>query len=172
MSTATKSTGTGTRQPKGPRKRSGTVAAHVGVDDFVEVYNYPPQERIELIRGGVPAKDVGRLAHSMHLPKDFLIASLGIARATLSRKERTSKPLSPDESERLLGIKALIGQVQLMVEQSGNPEGFDAARWVSGWLNTPLPALGGRPPASYMDTVEGQKLVSNLLALAQSGAYA
>ena len=141
-------------------------------NDFVEVYNFLPQQRIEAIRGGVPAKDVGRLAHSMQVPKDFLIASLGLARATLSRKERSSQSLSSDESERLLGIKALIGQVQLMVEQSGGPAGFDAAHWLAGWLDTPLPALAGRAPASYMDTVEGQKLVANLLAMAQSGAYA
>lgn len=59
-----------------------------------------------------------------------------------------------------------------MVSESGDPEGFDAAHWVSDWLNTPLPALGGHHPATYMDTAEGQKLVSNLLAMVQSGAYA
>jgi len=37
----------------------------------------------------------------------------------------------------------LIGQVQAMVEQSGNPEGFDAAHWLGAWLDEPLPALGG-----------------------------
>lgn len=59
-----------------------------------------------------------------------------------------------------------------MVRESGNADQFDAAKWVSNWLTAPLPALGGQTPASYMDTFEGQKLVSNLLAQAQSGAYA
>lgn len=33
-------------------------------------------------------------------------------------------------------------------------------------------SIRGQQPASYMDTIEEQKLVSNLLATAQSGAYA
>lgn len=72
----------------------------------------------------------------------------------------------------MLGIETLIGMVQRMVEQSGNPMEFDAARWVADWLTRPLPALGGATPASYMDTFEGQKLVAELLSMNQSGAYA
>jgi putative toxin-antitoxin system antitoxin component (TIGR02293 family) len=140
--------------------------------EFVQVFNAPPQDKITLIRRGVPARDVGRLAATMRIAKESLSESLGIARATINRKERDQKALSPDESERVLGVKALIGQVQAMVEESGNPEGFDAALWVANWLNSPLPALGGALPASYMDTVEGQKLIANLLAMSQSGAYA
>jgi hypothetical protein len=58
-----------------------------------------------------------------------------------------------------------------MVEESGDPAGFDAAHWVADWLAKPLPALGGATPASYMDTFEGQKLVAELLSMSQSGAY-
>jgi uncharacterized protein (DUF2384 family) len=66
----------------------------------------------------------------------------------------------------------LVGQVQAMVEQSGDPTGFDAAKWVARWVNEPSPALGGKSPATYMDAVEGQELVFNLVARMQSGAYA
>lgn len=87
-------------------------------------------------------------------------------------KEKEATVLSKDESERMLGVETLIGMVQTMVEQSGDPAGFDAARWVSNWLTKPLPALAGATPASYMDTFEGQKLVAELLSMSQSGAYA
>lgn len=80
--------------------------------------------------------------------------------------------MSCDESERVLGVETLIGMVQSMVEQSGDPIGFDAARWLANWLSEPLPALTGATPASYMDTFEGQKLVAELLSMSQSGAYA
>ena len=70
------------------------------------------------------------------------------------------------------GVEYLIGQVENMARESGAPKEFDAAIWLSHWLHAPLPALGNRTPASYMDTVEGQKLVSNILAMGQSGAYA
>lgn len=79
---------------------------------------------------------------------------------------------SKDNADRVLGVEALIGMVQTMVDQSGDPTGFDAARWVSEWIIAPLPALAGETPASYMDTFEGQKLVAELLSMSQSGAYA
>ncbi|NVI82654.1 DUF2384 domain-containing protein [Janthinobacterium sp. BJB401] len=106
------------------------------------------------------------------MSKEFLLSSLGLSRATISRKEKDASLLSKDESERVLGIETLIGMAQAMVEQSGDPAGFDAARWVSDWLSKPLPALAGATPASYMDTFEGQKLVAELLSMTQSGAYA
>ena len=59
-----------------------------------------------------------------------------------------------------------------MVEESGDPQGFDAAAWLSTWIEEPLPALGGARPVDIMDTMEGQALVSTLLAQIQSGAYA
>jgi uncharacterized protein (DUF2384 family) len=99
-------------------------------------------------------------------------ARLALSRATTSRKEKDAIVLSKDESERVLGIETLIGMAQTMVEQSGDPTGFDAARWVSAWLTKPLPALAGETPASYLHTFEGQKLVTELLAMSQSGAYA
>ena len=66
----------------------------------------------------------------------------------------------------------LVGQVQQIVQESGNPEGFDAGRWVEQFLDTPHPALGGRRPADLMRTNEGSRMVSTLVAQMQSGAYA
>lgn len=137
-----------------------------------QLYRIDPQARIAVIRQGIPAATIGQLSARMGMSKENLLSSLGLSRATISRKEKDAMLLSKDESERVLGIETLIGMVQSMVEQSGNPTDFDAARWVSGWLSEPLPALGGATPASYMDTFEGQKLVAQLLSMTQSGAYA
>lgn len=153
-------------------RQASQRSAYVQPFPFEQVFLSPPSERINAIKRGVPAGHVNMLAERMDIAKETLIDTLGLARATVNRKARANMPLSQDESERVLGIEYLIGQVENMVKESGDPEGFDAARWVSNWLNSPLPALGGQTPASYMDTVEGQKLVSNLLATAQSGAYA
>ncbi|MDB5962891.1 MAG: hypothetical protein JWP59_4185 [Massilia sp.] len=140
-------------------------------------YGADPTTRIALIREGIPAAAVGTLAARMGMSKELMLASLGLSRATISRKEREAARLSSDETERVLGFDTLIGQVETMVAQSGDAQlaaaaGFDAAHWLAGWLSTPLPALGGLAPASYMDTFEGQKLVGDTLAMAQSGAYA
>ena len=131
-----------------------------------------PHERIALIRQGIPAATIGRLSARMGMSKELLLSSLGLSRATISRKEKDAGLLSKDESERVLGIETLIGSVQALVERSGDPASFDAARWLSEWLSKPLPALAGATPASYMDTFEGQKMVGALLAMSESGAYA
>lgn len=159
---------------KAPVSASGGAAAAGGAR-YAAIFKAPPQERIDVIRAGISARVIGELSARLDVSKDSLSEVLGIPRATLNRKAREGKVLARDESERVLGMQALIGQVETMMEESGDPAmvaGFDAARWVAGWLKQPLRALGGQTPASYMDTVEGQKLVSNLLAMAQSGAYA
>jgi putative toxin-antitoxin system antitoxin component (TIGR02293 family) len=153
-------------------KIDGAAAARTTAYNFQRVFLAAPHDRIATIKRGIPAAHIGVLAVRMAMPKEFLIDTLRLSRATLSRRVREKKPLSQDESERVLGVDYLIGQVENMVAESGTPAGFDAAKWVSAWLNTPLPALENKKPSVYMDTVEGQKLVSNILAMAQSGAYA
>lgn len=69
-------------------------------------------------------------------------------------------------------VERLINIVQTMVNESGNPTGFDAAHWLEEWMGKPLPALACATPASYMATAEGRQLVADLLAMMQSGAYA
>lgn len=162
-----------------PRKRATsfryaatTPSGPLIVADGAEQYRVDPSVRIALIRQGMPASTISQLSSRMGISKELLLSSLGLSRATISRKEKDAALLSKDESERVLGVEMLIGIVQTMVEQSGDPTGFDAARWLSGWLTSPVPALAGETPASYLDTFEGQRLVGELLAMTQSGAYA
>ncbi len=153
-------------------KGSATVLMDTNVFLGTNLYRIDPHARIAAIRKGIPASLVGELSSTMGMSKELLLVSLGLSRATISRKEKDQTALSKDESERVLGVATLIGKVQAMVEESGDPIGFDAAHWVADWLTKPLPALGGATPASYMDTFEGQKLVAELLSMSQSGAYA
>ena len=139
---------------------------------FVDVYRAEPLTRIKLIKQGLPADFLDQLSRRMNMPKERLLPALGIARATASRRVREAKPLSIDDSESALGMARLVGQVQAMVDESGDPQGFNAAEWVAQWLEEPLPALGGQCPAELIDTAEGQAIVSNLLTRMQSGTYA
>lgn len=155
-----------------PRGRGTVTIIDTNFILSTNLYRVDPQARIAAIRKGIPASTVGELSSMMGMSKELLLGSLGLSRATISRKEKDETALSKDESERVLGVASLIGKVQTMVEESGDPTGFDAAHWVADWLAKPLPALGGATPASYMDTFEGQKLVAELLSMSQSGAYA
>jgi uncharacterized protein (DUF2384 family) len=77
-----------------------------------------------------------------------------------------------NESELDIGLARMIGEVEAMVRESGDLEGFNAAEWLSRWLREPLPALGGRMPITLLDTMTGQALVSQELARMRSGAFA
>jgi len=144
----------------------------VTVVDFSQVYQSEPSARVALIRGGVPAQDAKRLLERLNVSQGPVLKSLNLSTATLNRKASKAENLSPEDSERIVGMAKLIGQVETMVGQSGALEGFDAAHWVATWLQTPVAALGGGRPVDYMDTMEGQGMVATLLAQMQSGAYA
>jgi putative toxin-antitoxin system antitoxin component (TIGR02293 family) len=154
---------------KQPSAQSSRAAQHLRL---LEIYRADPMDRVTLVKAGVPAADFVVLASNMNMAKERLASTLGLARATVDRKIRDKKMLSPDESSRVLGMASLVGQVQSLVAESGRPQHFDAGAWVSSWLEHPVPALGGRCPAELMHTSQGQGIVSRLVAQMQSGAHA
>ena len=144
----------------------------VGRLNFAKIFSAGPTERIQLARSGVPALRLSELAERMAVPQDRVFGYLGIPRSTAIRKIREQKVLSTDEGERVLGVSRLVGLVENIVKESGEPKGFDAARWLASWLEQPLPAFGGKKPGELLDTATGQELVAVALARMQSGAYA
>jgi putative toxin-antitoxin system antitoxin component (TIGR02293 family) len=155
-----------------PKTRGVKAPGGIVFSTFVDVFRAEPLTRVQWIKHGLPADFLDQLSRKMNMPKERLLPALGIAPATVRRKVLESKPLSSDDSERALGMARLVGQVESMVQESGDVEGFNAAEWLAQWLEEPLAALGGERPADLMDTAEGQAMVANLLARMQSGAYA
>jgi len=152
------------------RKGAGVRAGRVG---YVSAFLGGELAMIPAIRTGVPAERIFKVAVDMRRPKEQIMKMLHISRATVGRKMKNgAERLSPEQSERVIGLERLIGQVQVMVDESGDPAGFDAAQWVANWIEEPVPALGGAKPADYLDTIAGQQLISRLLAQMQSGAFA
>jgi putative toxin-antitoxin system antitoxin component (TIGR02293 family) len=147
-------------------------STHVDPDAFTSIFRVDPSFRIAIIKSGVKPETFGVIARQMDRSREQLGKTLGLSVTTIDRKQKAGENLSPEQSERVVAMARLIGQVQAMVEESGDPAGFDAAHWLARWLDEPLPALGGERPAEFMDTAEGRELVSRLLAMAQSGAYA
>ena len=140
--------------------------------EFRDLYNASPEVRISMIRSGMAATEARRMVQVLGVEQKWFYHALGLKTATVNRKIAHREPLSRDESERLLGVAKLIGQVEAMVAEAGDPEGFDAPAWISRWLRDPLPALGGTAPIDLLDTMEGQAMVAEALARIQSGAYA
>lgn len=68
-------------------------------------------------------------------------------------------------------VSALVALVQRVVDESGDPVGFDARAWTTRWLRRQMPALGGACPAEYMATPDGRALLETVIKRMQSGAY-
>ena len=68
-------------------------------------------------------------------------------------------------------VQELAALVQRMVEESGDPVGFDAHAWTMRWLHRPLPALGHVCPVDYMKTPDDLAVLRTLILSMQSGAY-
>jgi putative toxin-antitoxin system antitoxin component (TIGR02293 family) len=138
---------------------------------FEEIYRASPIDRIEIIKAGVAPGTIGDIADAMGAATAAVIRNLGIPKSTLARKKNKRTPLERNASEKVMGLATLIGQVETLVREQGEPEGFDAARWFHAWIEEPVPALGGRKPAELLDTKEGQQIVSGLLDAIRAGAY-
>lgn len=127
---------------------------------------------IDQVREGVPAVWVKELSEKFRMPRYQVYGFLNLPRATVDRSIATNKKLTQDQGERVLATSSLIGLVEKIVKESGNPKGFDSAAWLGSWLDQPHPALAGKTPGSYLDTSEGIGMVRDLLIRAQTGAYA
>jgi putative toxin-antitoxin system antitoxin component (TIGR02293 family) len=151
----------------------GNAPTGLGVTSFADVFEADPQCRIWTIKSGIPPSAVDGLAKNMSAPATEITKMLGLSRSTVARKKTADEtPLSTNDSEKVVGLAKLVGQVEVMVRESGNPDGFDAGKWLNTWLNKPIAALNGKKPVEFMDTAEGQNLISNLLAQIQHGVYA
>jgi len=160
-------------EPYGAERSEGAAMGHWL--NFREVFQATPVRRIDLIRAGVSAADFKSFVGGLDIQQEKIFGMLDIATATVNRKASRNEPLSREDSEKVVGMAKLIGQVETMLEESGDPEaapGFDAARWLTNWMGQPVPALGGASPSQYMDTIEGQAMIARLLAAMQTGAYA
>jgi uncharacterized protein (DUF2384 family) len=108
----------------------------------------------------------------MAVSRDRIYEWVRIPRATGNRKISADADLNQDETERMVGIMDLVGQVEKMVSESGDKQGFDAAQWTARWLDEANSALGGQTPGDLMDSAEGRAIIGKLVAQMQSGAYA
>ena len=154
----------------GPRSKTARRATHPFA--YVDIYRASPTDRIRIIKDGVPAAKAKSMTAALDLDQQVFFDALNLKTATVNRKALRGEPLSPEDGERVVGVAKLVGQLEAMLEESGDPAGFDAPRWLSRWLREPLPALGGVRPIELLDTMEGQSLVAAALSRIQSGAYA
>ncbi len=136
------------------------------------IFQATPIERIAIIKDGMPARWVEKVLGDFIRRCGRHLSALGLSSASVARKAAVAACLPHPASECVVGIAGLIGQVETMMQESGDPEDFDVTEWFIGWALSPVPALGGVRPIEYLDTSEGRAVVSRLLTQMQSSAYA
>lgn len=139
---------------------------------FKQLYDATPVDRVNIIKAGVPARKAKLLIRELRVDQGIMLQALNLKTATVNKKAANNQVLSTEDGERVVGLAKLVGQIESLVEESGNPAGFDAPAWLSRWLREPLPAIGGSKPIDLLDTMEGQSIVSNALGSIRSGAFA
>lgn len=136
------------------------------------VYKSTLFERVGLIRAGVPCGYFYDTAQAMGVSLADLARSLGVPLSLVySIKSKGLPSQKKSRFNQIIGIHLLIGQVQHLVDECGDPVGFDAAKWLGDWAFSANDALGGLRPADYFDTVLGQGVVADLLAVIRHGNY-
>lgn len=132
-------------------------------------------EQWTLVREGVPAAFVQRMADDLGIRASALATHLGIERRSFARKLYADAALSGQDGASALGLARLVGEFQHMVSESGDPQAsaeLDVPAWTGQWLSNPVPALGGRCPLEFLDNAFGQGVILQLIGQIRSGAFA
>ncbi|MEO8543113.1 MAG: antitoxin Xre/MbcA/ParS toxin-binding domain-containing protein [Betaproteobacteria bacterium] len=145
-----------------------------GIDDFVaNIHAADAIQLIEIERKGVAGVFVKDLSRRMEIPAQRMFDILGVAKATAEKKVAAGELLTGNGGRAALGLARLLGIANEIVDNStaADAKNFDSAKWLGQWLETSQPALGGRKPASLIDTPTGLGVVVKLLGAIESGAY-
>jgi uncharacterized protein (DUF2384 family) len=145
-----------------------------GIGAFARAYRSAPlMQVIELERQGVQGDFIKALSGSTGLPASRVFSILGVPKSTADSKASSGKPLTGRAGQAAIGMVNLIGIAQELVDNSTSDQadGFDAAKWLGRWIETPQPALEGRRPAELLDTPTGVAVVARVLGAIQSGSY-
>ena len=132
-------------------------------------------ESSTLVRRGIEAESVKLMARDLGLDQSLLADALHIARSTLGRKLARRGLLSVEDSAKVLGVARLVGEVDRILAESGDPalmKDFSVVQWVGEWMQAPVGALGFRRPLDYLDNVYSQQIVFQLLGQMQAGTFA
>lgn len=132
-----------------------------------------PMDQVELEREGLPAAVVADLARSMAVSRVRMFEMMNLPRATMEKKISDDEVLTGVANRRALNLLRLLAHASEILKDStaAEAEGFDVARWLGRWIETPQPALGGKKPADLLDTETGAGMVDRTLGAMRSGAY-
>ena len=140
--------------------RNGVVAFYI--HGAVGGKSMPVSKIIQLMKEGLPCRELDDLRSNLDLPMEKLAPMLGISKATLHRRKHSDR-LGAAESDRVVRFARLLGMAATVMES------LDDGR---RWLSAPQVGLGGAIPLEYAETEIGTREVENLLSRIEYGVYA
>jgi putative toxin-antitoxin system antitoxin component (TIGR02293 family) len=118
-------------------------------------------EYMELINSGLPKRSFDYLLQITGLPLTEMADIFNITDRTLRRYKPTTI-LNREQSERALEIARLY---------SRGTEVFGDLEYFRTWMSSPIPALGGKQPKSFLGTSLGIGLLTKTLGRIEYGVY-
>lgn len=130
---------------------------------FHRLLGIEPMRRIDLVRKGLPASAVQAAADYLAMSRKDLLGAIRIPVSTLTLRTRGRKPLSPEESDKLIRLAEAVKRAILVFGDEAEGK---------AWLNDAIASLGDRRPVDLLDTQDGFDLVMRTLGRIQFGAPA
>jgi hypothetical protein len=143
--------------------------------NFRELYQTTAVDRIDLIRSGVSAADFKTFVSGLDVQQEKVFTMLDIATATVNRKASRNESLSREDSEKVVGMAKLIGQVEddaRRIRRSGPHEGLRRRPLAHPLDGRTHPRARRRISRRLHGHDRGPGDDLRLLATMQTGAYA
>lgn len=125
--------------------------------------NQPPERRaLELVRGGLPASVLKRLAELFGVSVLDIQLLVGLSKATGTRTRGKAAPLKALASDRAYRLASVLAFARDVFGDDENAR---------EWFKDPIPALRGARPLDLLDTEVGTQEVIRVLGRIQHGVY-
>ncbi len=147
------------RTKSGPKAFGGVVS--YCVHGPTGKITFPPSKLVEVLRIGLPVRELNDLQATLDVPMEKLVPMLGISKATFHRRKLAGR-LDQAESDRVLRYARLMGRAMEVMETQDNAR---------QWLTSPQFGLGGAIPLEYAKTEVGAREVEDLLGRIEYGVY-
>lgn len=129
-----------------------SIISHIAMN-VLTLADRLPNEQIAALERGLPSTSLAQIAGMLNLPKQSIIAALRLAQRTITLREKTRKPFTLEESERLLRVLRLHRLARQV---------FTTDEAVAQWLSAPDRSLGMKSPLEMLATDVGAAKVENL----------
>jgi len=129
-----------------------SITSHIAMN-VLTLADRLPNEQIAALERGLPSASLAQIAGMLNLPKQTIIAALRLAQRTITLREKTRKPFTLEESERLLRVLRLHRLARQV---------FTTNEAVAQWLSAPDRSLGMKSPLEMLATDVGAAKVENL----------